>query len=102
MVASDQKTADIIKRSLKTQGWCFVTCGFLGGEVVAVSRDTPPLRDFERDALKDKAAKLKNGQDKGVVCYTLSEFLILCESAAPQLIHETKRLGATITESDGF
>jgi len=68
---------------------------------VAVLRDNPPLREFERDALKDKVAKLKNGQDKGVVCYTLSEFLILCDSTAPQLIHETKRLGATITEGDG-
>jgi len=98
-----ERTAEEIRSRLKAQGWCLLTCESLGNETIALMRDKPPLRDFERIRLEEQAkkAKEKSGSNNDIVCYTLSEFLMLRNNSSPRLIHETKRLGATVrTDED--
>lgn len=90
--------AEDFEKTLKRQGWCFVTVEALDGETLVVLRDKPPLRDFEKSEMEKQAKRIKDksGITDTIPCYTLSEFMVLIDHPSPKLLHTAKKQGATI------
>jgi hypothetical protein len=78
---------------LKHQGWCLWKCHALGGDLVVVVRDDPPMLESQRERMMLRLRTM------GVpyTIYTESELDILCENPQPQLLHEAKKAGATLS-----
>jgi hypothetical protein len=92
-LALAEEAAETGARLLKRQGWCLWKCNAFDGDIIVIIRDDPPTLTGQKERMMSRLNFLK----KPYTIYTEAELDILCENPRPQLLHEAKKAGATLT-----